>query len=167
MKSIFIFLFVSNILYGQIKESKYETKDEINTHLEKMDFANKPSKVIIHFDDSIPDEKIFVMIGRKIASFGIPILGSNKEFGTITTDFFKGENLWSKRIKNNITVSIYNHNATITGEYLFEMPSWVTGNAKTEKGKAQAKGAKTSVYRGAYYNIIHLFWEWRDLMSFE
>jgi hypothetical protein len=141
-----------------------QSKDEINKAIKQMNWDSKPTQIIITFPDSVD---AYSVIGKKIAKAGIPIKESNKEFGSISTDFWAGKDQWSKYITQRIIVSTEKNIAVITGEYTSKVEITTMNISSEETGKAQAKGLGTSVYRGSFYNILHIFWEYKPIITFK
>lgn len=136
----------------------FSQDDPIKERIKDMKFEGKPKKIIITFPDSIDVHKVMSLA---LLRNGAPITNSDASIGMITTDYFTGS--YSKKIRQNCLVFIEGKKATITGRYyvkeqLYDM---------VLEGDAQAKSLGTSVYRNAFYNLIYVFRDYIDQMTFE
>lgn len=132
--------------------------DPVKERIKNMKFEGKPKKIIINFPDSVDVHKVMSIA---LVRNGAPITNSDASIGMITTDYFTGS--YSNKIRQNCLVFIEGKKATVTGRYyvkeqLYDM---------VLEGDAQAESLGTSVYRNAFYNLIYVFRDYIDKMTFE
>lgn len=148
-------LFLLLLLFPIISKGQQEA---FKQRMKNTKFEGKPTKIIISFPDSINAYKECTKLLLKNA---IQLKAFDESIGMIQTDYFKGP--YEKDIKQNCMVFIENNVATISGRYHAIEPIY----QQVMEGEAQVKGWGTSLYRNAFYNLIYVFRDYIDEMTFE